>query len=180
MAYILKPPVIKGGKVKVVRQGLGMGHRKQDHKAAPTSVGTWCWLFGYMEYGMTFTAQSPYAPKRPAFFTNTDLEVNEAEATEYYDRLKAWYKSMPKKLRYGWIDLDSIVYVGWNHKGEVTRSGFFNSGTWNKLTMAQALDGLAIIVARSRGFHSKKETGHYPWIDKGDIQIYVPKTTKIL
>lgn len=177
MGYQIRPPTVKNGQVKVVRQGLGMSHTKQKHKASPTRFGTWVWIDGYMERGMTFMSRSAYAPKKP-LGPDGEITDDQDEREAYWNRLEKWYKDLPSKFHHGWIDLDSMIYVGWTAEGIYTRSGFFNSGDWNLLTMKDALAGLRKITARGLGYQCT-EGGNYSWIDNADIQVYVPKDTKI-
>ena len=166
----MKPPIVKSGMVKIVREGIGMAPIPQRHRAAPTKRGTWVWFDGFREPGMTAVYNLKHSPKRG----NVDLPFDHPD--NYSRRLDEWWRKNKSSLKVGWLKLDDMVYVGWTKDGEITRSGFFNSGDWNHLSVQDALAGLSKIVARSLAY---KATKGYHIIDNGDIQIYVPKTTKI-
>lgn len=168
--------------VKVARYGVGMAHTKQRHAASPVRRGTWVWLEGFREPGMTFLRRQPYYPKISYDF---DIYTERERLEANWKREEQFAKVSPAKWRYGWIDLAAMVYVGWTPDGDITRDGFFNAGEWNHLTMTDAVKGLRKIVAKAKGYavgcpdYRNDDLNFTNFIDNANLQVFVPKTTKI-
>jgi hypothetical protein len=101
------------------------------------------------------------------------------EWAKYHNRVEAWEKKNPSKRMVGWISLDDEVYVGLTKKGEHIRNGFFQTGEWECMTMREAIKAIKIALARFDAAVATDESGYYGSMDYGDLEIYVPHTTKI-
>lgn len=176
-----KTLTIKNNRVKIARYGITMKHVPQKHKAAPTNKGMWAFFDGYTDMSIVGSSLKVVEPSPPRNLDPFE-DYKHPVMVEYYRKRDEWHKqkNSPGKWMYGWLDLESYIYVGWNTKGEITRSGFFNSGDWNTMTAEDAISGLRRLMSSVKAWmivNNYHRLDHA--LDFSNLQIYIPKTTKV-
>ena len=169
---MLSRPKIRNGHVEVIRWSIGVNPIVQTNDAAPCKKGWWAFFKGLDCIGISGGSVD-------AIVGRVTVDTPEDERQAIWDKRERLMKLLLKGHTM-LLPADAHIYCGWLPNGTVTRSGFFNSGDWQFLSVHDALTGAERAVAKAAGTALRNGYGSPEnYLDTADFQIFIPHTVRL-